>query len=169
MITIKLVGGAKKSFNSEQLQIEKSDLSVNELLEHLLKIKPSNTSELDIENLLIAINGSDSSAMDGKDTMISNGDTVSIIPIIHGGSSKKLSYKANIEVKQKNIKIWPFILEELESLPFVLEVNVISISKSEGRVNVKFMGDKKAFFQAAGEKKIIFDSLKSGQYVLVDQ
>ena len=45
MITIKLVGGAKKSFNSEQLQIEKSDLSVNELLEHLLKIKPSNTSE----------------------------------------------------------------------------------------------------------------------------
>ncbi len=55
MITIKLVGGAKKSFNSEQLQIEKSDLSVNELLEHLLKIKPSNTSELDIENLLIEV------------------------------------------------------------------------------------------------------------------
>ena len=85
------------------------------------------------------------------------------------GSSKKLSYKANIEVKQKHIKIWPFILEELESLPFVLEVNVISLSKSAGRVNVKFMGDKKAFFQAVGEKKIIFDSLKSGQYVLVDQ
>ena len=85
------------------------------------------------------------------------------------GSSKKLSYKANIEVKQKHIKIWPFILEELESLPFVLEVNVISLSKSTGRVNVKFMGDKKAFFQAVGEKKIIFDSLKSGQYILVDQ
>ena len=85
------------------------------------------------------------------------------------GSSKKLSYKANIVVKQKHIKMWPFILEELESLPFVLEVNVISLSKSAGRVNVKFMGDKKAFFQAVGEKKIIFDSLKSGQYVLVDQ
>ena len=64
------------------------------------------------------------------------------------GSSKKLSYEANIEVKQKHIKIWPFILEELESLPFVLEVNVISLSKSAGRVNVKFMGDKKAFFSS---------------------
>ena len=85
------------------------------------------------------------------------------------GSSKKLSYKVNSEVKQKHIKIWPFILEELESLPFVLEMNVISLSKSEGKVNVKFMGGKKAFFQAVGEKKIMFDSLKSGQYVLVDQ
>jgi hypothetical protein len=85
------------------------------------------------------------------------------------GSSKKLSYKVNSVVKQKHIKIWPFILEELESLPFVLEMNVISLSKSEGKVNVKFMGGKKAFFQAVGEKKIMFDSLKSGQYVLVDQ
>ena len=48
-------------------------------------------------------------------------------------------------------------------------MNVISLSKSEGKVNVKFMGGKKAFFQAVGEKKIMFDSLKSGQYVLVDQ
>ena len=131
MITIKLVGGAKKSFNSEQLQIEKSDLSVNELLEHLLKIKPSNTSELDIENLLIAINGSDSSAMDGKDTMISNGDTVSIIPIIHGGSSKKLSFEIErkqihvIEIKgQKNIDI-QFIDELREKYP-KLKFQVIS-------------------------------------------
>ena len=28
---------------------------------------------------------------------------------------------------------------------------------------------RKRFFQAVGEKKIIFNSLKSGQYVLVDQ
>ena len=50
MIAVKLVGGAKKSFDSDQFQIEKSDISVNQLLDHLLKIKPSNTSELDIEN-----------------------------------------------------------------------------------------------------------------------
>ena len=72
MIAIKLVGGAKKSFDSDQFQIEKSGITVNELLEHLLKIKPNNTSELDVENLLIAINGSDSSAMDGRDTIISD-------------------------------------------------------------------------------------------------
>ena len=85
------------------------------------------------------------------------------------GSSKKLSYKNNVGVTQKDIGIWPFILEELESLPFVLEVNVISLSTSEGRVNVKFMGDKKAFFQAVSEKKIIFNNLKSGQYILVNE
>ena len=85
------------------------------------------------------------------------------------GSSKKLSYKNNVGVTQKDIGIWPFILEELESLPFVLEVNVISLSTSEGRVNVKFMGDKKAFLQAVSEKKIIFKNLKSGQYILVNE
>ena len=101
MIAIKLVGGAKKSFDSDQFQIEKSDITVNELLEHLLKIKPNNTSELDVENLLIAINGSDSSAMDGRDTIISDGDVVSIIPVIHGGSSKKLTF----EIEKKQIHI----------------------------------------------------------------
>ena len=40
MITIKLIGGAKKSFNSDQLQIDKFDISVNELLQLLLKTKP---------------------------------------------------------------------------------------------------------------------------------
>ena len=156
MITIKLVGGAKKSFNSEQLQIEKSDLSVNELLEHLIKIKPSNTSELDTENLLIAINGSDSSAMDGKDTIISNGDIVSIIPIIHGGSSKKLTFEIDrnqihaIEIKgQKNIDIqfiddlrkkYPKLKFQVISSNFVLNAShlkkILSISINAEKNNV---------------------------------
>ena len=101
MITIKLIGGAKKSFNSDQLQIKKSDISINELLELLLKIKPDDTSNLDVENILIAINGSDSSAMNGKDTIVNDGDVVSIIPVIHGGSSKKLIF----EIEKKQIQI----------------------------------------------------------------
>ncbi|MCH1607426.1 MAG: MoaD/ThiS family protein [Nitrosopumilus sp.] len=101
MITIKLIGGAKKSFNSEQLQIDKSNISVNKLLELLLKMKPDNTSNLDVENILIAINGSDSSAMNGKDTIVSTGDIVSIIPVIHGGLPKKLIF----EIEKKQIQI----------------------------------------------------------------
>jgi len=131
MITIKLVGGAKKSFNSEQLQIEKSDISVNELLAHLLKIKPSNTSELDVENLLIAINGSDSSAMNGRDTIVCNEDVVSIIPVIHGGSSKKLTFEIDrkqihvIEIRgQKKIDI-KFIDDLREKYP-KLKFQVVS-------------------------------------------
>jgi len=101
MITIKLIGGAKKSFESDQLQINKSDISIHQLLELLLKTKPDNTFNLDIENILIAINGSDSSAMNGNDTIVYDGDVVSIIPVIHGGSSKKLIF----EIEKKQIQI----------------------------------------------------------------
>ena len=101
MITIKLIGGAKKSFNSDQLQIDKFDISVNELLQLLLKTKPENTSEFDVENILIAINGSDSSAINGKNTIVHDGDIVSIIPVIHGGSPKKLFF----DIDKKQIQI----------------------------------------------------------------
>ena len=55
MITIKLIGGAKKSFNSDELKIDKSDISVSELLELLSMMKPKDTSKIDVENILIAI------------------------------------------------------------------------------------------------------------------
>ena len=101
MISVKLIGGAKKSFNSSQLEIAESEISIQELLDLLLKLKPHNTSDLDIENILIAINGSDSSAMNGKSTIIHDNDIVSIIPVIHGGSSKKLIF----EIEKKQIQI----------------------------------------------------------------
>ena len=101
MITVKLVGGAKKSFSTEQLQIDKSDISIKELIDLLLELKPADTPDLDTENILIAINGTDSSAMEGKSTKIKNNDLVSIIPVIHGGSSKKLTF----QVLKKQIQI----------------------------------------------------------------
>ena len=101
MITVKLVGGAKKSFSTEQLHIDKSDITIQKLLDLLLELKPADTPDLDTENILIAINGTDSSAMEGKSTMIKNNDLVSIIPVIHGGSSKKLTY----QILNKQIQI----------------------------------------------------------------
>ncbi len=101
MITVKFVGGAKRSFSTEQLQVDKSDISIQELMDLLLELKPDNTPELDTKNILIAINGTDSSAMEGKSTMIKNNDLVSIIPVIHGGSSKKLTF----QVLKKQIQI----------------------------------------------------------------
>ena len=50
MITVKFLGGAKKSFNSEKLEISKSDISIQDLLELLLKRKPDDTSNFDVEN-----------------------------------------------------------------------------------------------------------------------
>jgi tRNA threonylcarbamoyladenosine modification (KEOPS) complex Cgi121 subunit/molybdopterin converting factor small subunit len=115
MITIKLIGGAKKSFNSDQLKINKSDISINELLELILKTKPDNTSNLDIENILIAINGSDSSAMNGKDTIVHHDDIVSIIPVIHGGSSKKLVF----EIEKKLIQVIEIRGQKIINIKFI--------------------------------------------------
>ena len=142
MITIKLIGGAKKSFNSDQLQIDKFDISVNELLQLLLKTKPENTSKFDVENILIAINGSDSSAMNGKNTIVHDGDIVSIIPVIHGGSPKKLFF----DIDNKQIQI--------------LEIH------GQKTIDVKFIDDlrikyPKIKFQAVSSKFILnFSHLK---------
>ena len=138
MITIKLIGGAKKSFNSDQLQIDKFDIPVNEILQLLLKIKPENTN-FDIENILIAINGSDSSAMNGKNTIVRDGDVVSIIPVIHGGSSKKLLF----EIDNRQIQ--------------VLEI------RGQKTIDVKFIDDlrikyPKIKFQAISSKFILNSS-----------
>lgn len=91
MIQVKLLGGAKKSLGTDKLTIDKDNLTVQDLLDILKKSKPNNTPELDENNLLIAVNGVDSSALGGKTTKLKDNDTVSIIPIIHGGSSNTIT------------------------------------------------------------------------------
>ena len=86
MITVKLVGGARKSFPTGQLQIDGSDMTIRDLIGMLRELKPDGLPELDTRNVLIAVNGIDSSAMEGRLSRVKDGDIVSIIPIIHGGS-----------------------------------------------------------------------------------
>ncbi|HSB83967.1 MAG TPA: KEOPS complex subunit Cgi121 [Nitrosarchaeum sp.] len=100
MIIVKLVGGAKKLFLTSELKIDKSDISIQQLIDLLIELKPSDTPNLDVENILIAINGTDSSAMEGKITKINNNDVVSIIPVIHGGSSKRLFFNISNKLIQ---------------------------------------------------------------------
>ena len=90
MITVKFLGGAKKSFQTDQMQIKQTGISVEELLCVLVKLKPPDSYEFDVANILIAVNGVDSSAMQGRATIIQDTDVVSIIPVIHGGSGMSL-------------------------------------------------------------------------------
>ena len=92
MITIKFLGGAKKSFATDKITIEQNDLTIQKLVDYLLNNKPQNTLELDVNNLLIAVNGVDSSAIQGKLTKLKTGDIVTIIPIIHGGSNRRTQF-----------------------------------------------------------------------------
>ena len=88
MITVKFLGGAKKSFSTPSLSVEKDELTVQQLLDYLILKKPEKTPELDTANILVAINGADSSVMGGKSAILHSGDIVSIIPVIHGGSPR---------------------------------------------------------------------------------
>ena len=139
MFTVKFVGGAKKSFLTEQLEIDKSDISVQELLNLLLELKPVDSPKLDTENILIAINGVDSSAIDGKYTKIKNNDLISIIPVIHGGASKKITFQSSKK-----------------------QIQVVEI-KGQKSINVKFIDDlrkkyPKIVFQAISSKFILNNS-----------
>ena len=95
------MGGAKKSFSTDKILLEKTNLTITELLEHLTQIKPSDTLEFDTNNLLVAINGVDSSVLDGYSTSLKDNDIVSIIPIIHGGKSDRIQFGVsgeNVEI-----------------------------------------------------------------------
>jgi len=81
-------------------------------------------------------------------------------------TKKKIEYKKDAVILQKNIETWPLSINILKGLPFVTEVKIVSISKHGGRVIVKFMGDKKTFFHATYEKGLFFKNLGNHQYVL---
>lgn len=101
MITIKLLGGAKKSFSTDKLEIDNDSIPIYKLIELLQEMIPKNLSQLDVKNMLIAINGIDSSTLEGLATIVKDGDVVSIIPIIHGGNVRRIwldIFKTRIEL-----------------------------------------------------------------------
>ena len=101
MITVKFTGGARKSFDADEIILDKINLTVKQLIDHLISIKPENTAAFDGKNLLIAVNGIDSSALNGIETILNDNDVINIIPIIHGGSASRVQLKifsTNIEI-----------------------------------------------------------------------
>jgi tRNA threonylcarbamoyladenosine modification (KEOPS) complex Cgi121 subunit/molybdopterin converting factor small subunit len=120
MITVNFTGGAKKWFNLPCLIVDQNNLTIQQLLEHLIEVKPKNTIDFDGKNLLIAVNGVDSSALGGFETKLRSNDTVNIIPIIHGGLQQRVQFKiSNQPVElfklKKNKNISNFFLDSLRS------------------------------------------------------
>ena len=95
MITVNFTGGVRKSFQTDLLEINYEINSLSELVEYLISQKPENTPDFDGKNLLIAVNGIDSSALDGMNTKLKSNDVVNIIPIIHGGSKNYTTFTEN--------------------------------------------------------------------------
>lgn len=84
MITLKLLGGVKFAMGKTSMVINKSQATIKEIIEEL-KNESRHTKILNEQNLIITVNGVDSSITGGKDTVIKSGDILTIVTIIHGG------------------------------------------------------------------------------------
>ncbi len=84
MITLKLLGGVKFAVGKDSVVIDKSQSTVKEIIEELKNeaIEPKILHE---KNLMVSVNGIDSSVTGGKETVIKTGDVITIVTIIHGG------------------------------------------------------------------------------------
>ncbi len=84
MIDIKLLGGIRKVAGKPNLVLDKHIASVSEILGFLRQnlIDPTN---FDADNILVTINGADSSLLSHDENIVKSGDTVKIVTIVHGG------------------------------------------------------------------------------------
>jgi len=84
LITVDFLGGIRKIAGFSTVNINVTNSSINEILTLLER-------EYDLENkikeseIMIAINGVESSVLGGRGAKISSGDTVTILSVLHGG------------------------------------------------------------------------------------
>ena len=158
MITVNFTGGARKSFQIDSLKITQNVSTISELITYLISQKPENSPNFDGKNLLIAINGIDSSALDGDNSKLKSDDVVNIIPIIHGGSLKNITFTINrnqvglFEINKSNANK-EYLLLLRKKFP-KLHLQAISskfiIDKEHAKKNYYY------FYQSKNKKSITF-------------
>ena len=84
MIKLELLGGVKKAVGKSSVILEDPSLPICEILT-LLRRSVKEPGVLTPNNILIAVNGVESSLLDGTDTVVESGDTVTIVTVAHGG------------------------------------------------------------------------------------
>ena len=84
VITLQLLGGVRNSLGKNIMQIDKSILTIREILS-LLNNSKQKKNTIDENNLMIALNGVDIEILEGNNTIVRSGDTVTLVTIVHGG------------------------------------------------------------------------------------
>ena len=84
MITINLLGGARKALGRPEIHLDSSEASVNDILA-FLRMNSIEKGIIESNNLLIVINGKDTSVLEGYDTIVRTGDIIKVVTIVHGG------------------------------------------------------------------------------------
>ena len=84
MIIVALLGGIRKIAGFSTVNINVTDSSINEILS-LLERDYNLENKIKESEIMIAINGVESSILGGREARISTGDTVTILSVVHGG------------------------------------------------------------------------------------
>jgi sulfur-carrier protein len=66
------------------LVLDRQVASISEILK-FLKDNVGESKNLDADNILVTINGADSSMLSRDENIVKTGDTVTIVTIVHGG------------------------------------------------------------------------------------
>ncbi len=78
------MGGIKKLIGQSNLQINEDSSSIKRIISYLETNYYSN-NKINEGDIMIAINGIESSVLGGYNAKVSSGDTVTILSIVHGG------------------------------------------------------------------------------------
>ncbi|HKZ61093.1 MAG TPA: KEOPS complex subunit Cgi121 [Nitrososphaera sp.] len=89
MITIRLLGGAKNAVGKPAVDFNRPSASVAEILQFLTGLS-ADPRLLQPNNLIVAVNGVDSAALQGQQTLAKSGDIVTIVTVVHGGANYTL-------------------------------------------------------------------------------
>ena len=84
MIDIRLLGGIKKAVGRSTLVLDKQIASISEILT-FLKANVQDSKNFDPDNILVTINGTESSMLSQDENIVKTGDNVTIVTIVHGG------------------------------------------------------------------------------------
>jgi molybdopterin converting factor small subunit len=83
LIDIRLLGGVKNAVGRSTLVLDKEVASISEILSFLRSnVRDSN---FDGDNILLTINGAESSMLSADESIVKTGDDVRIVTIVHGG------------------------------------------------------------------------------------
>ena len=89
MITIRLLGGAKKAVGKPAVNLDRPYASVSDILDFLTTIS-AEPRLLQRSNLIITLNDVDSTSLRGHNTVAKSGDKVTIVTVVHGGVDRIL-------------------------------------------------------------------------------
>lgn len=84
MITVDLRGGIRKSIGFPQLSLEEDGISIDDMIDYI-ENKYGLSGEIKKNDIMVAINGVDSSILGGGQAKITSGDVVTILTVVHGG------------------------------------------------------------------------------------